>query len=128
MPPRLTIEQIETLLAASGVMTSWPVLIADATADRALYTIRCQLLRPAYQLEIRLIQTETELLYSYQLFTDRPILRWDNAPHFPALPNFPHHFHAEASGVEASALTGDPGQDLPRVLAYVQAFVTDSSF
>jgi hypothetical protein len=60
-------------------VTSWQVLIADEVAERALYKIRCQLLRPAYRLEIGLIHTEAELLYSYQLFTDRPILRWDNA-------------------------------------------------
>ena len=107
-------------------MTSWQVLIADEVAERALYKIRCQLLRPAYRLEIRLIHTEAELLYSYQLFTDRPISRWDNAPHFPTLSNFPHHFHAETSSVKESALVGDPLQDLPYVLADIQAFLTRS--
>ena len=126
MPPKLALEQIEALLTASALVTSWQVLIADEVAERALYKIRCQLLRPAYQLEIRFIQAEADLLYSYQLFTDRPILRWDNAPHFLALSNFPHHFHAETSGVKASALVGDPLRDLPRVLADVQAFLTES--
>ena len=78
------------------------------TRWRIGHKIRCQLLRPAYQLEIRLIQTEEEILYSYQLFTDRPLLRWDNAPHFPALQSFPHHFHEETDRVQESSLTGNP--------------------
>ena len=88
MRPELDIERIKAILTASAIVASWHVLIADEVADRALYKIRCRLLRPAYQLELRLIQTEEEIRYSYQLFTDRPLLRWDNAPHFPALQAF----------------------------------------
>ena len=88
-------EQIKGLLTTSPLITSWQVLIADEAARRAMYKVRCQLLRPAYRLEIRLIQTEADLLYSYQLFTDYPILRWDNAPHCPSLRCFPHHQHEE---------------------------------
>ena len=127
MRPNLDMAQLEALLQASPIMTSWQVLIADEAAERAVYKMRCQLLRPALQLEIRLIQTEAELLYSYQLFTDRPILRWDNAPHFLALQNFPHHFHEGTSAVQASSLTGDPVYDLPRILTDVQAFLTRSA-
>lgn len=127
MRPKLDIEQVKAILAASAIITSWQGLIEDEAADRALYKIRCQLLRPAYQLEVRLIQTEEEMIYSYQLFIDRPIIRWDNAPHFPALKSFPHHFHEETGGVKESSLTGDPLQDLPRILAKVKAFLTRSS-
>ena len=44
--------------------------------------------------------------YSYQLFgEERPILRWDNAPHHPELPeNFPHHFHNEQGAMFSSEL------------------------
>jgi len=124
VPPKLDIEQIKTLLTASPLITSWQVLIADEAARRAVYKIRCQLLRPAYQLEVRLIQTEEDLLYSYQLFTDQPILRWDNAPHFPDLQNFPHHLHEEDKDVAESLLTGDPRQDLPQVLDQVRVHLT----
>jgi hypothetical protein len=34
------------------------------------------------------------------------IQRWDNTPHFPDLPNFPHHVHAGAGPVVA------PGQPM----------------
>jgi hypothetical protein len=121
--PELDIEQIKAILAASALVTSWQVLIADEAAHRALYKIRCQLLRPAYRLEIRFIQTEEDILYSYQLFTDRPMLRWDSAPHFPSLRSFPHHFHGETGEVKESVLTGDPVQDLPHVLTQVRDFL-----
>jgi len=112
----LNIEQITAILATSALVTSWQILIADETAARAVYRIRCQLLRPAYRLEIRIIRTEKELLYSYQLFTDKPLIRWDNTPHFPALQRFPHHMHEEIQQVKESSLTGDPNQDLQYVL------------
>ena len=84
MPPDLDIQQVKAILTASDLIASWRVLIEDETAHRALYKIRCRVLRVAYDLELRFIQTESEIIYSYQLFTDRPIMRWDNAPHFPA--------------------------------------------
>ena len=124
MSPKLDIEQIKGLLTTSPLITSWQALIADEAARRAMYKVRCQLLRPAYRLEIRLIQTEADLLYSYQLFTDYPILRWDNAPHFPSLRCFPHHQHEENKDVVESSLTGDPLQDLAQVLNQVSARLT----
>ena len=123
MRSQLDIEQITALLTASALVTSWRILVADETANRAVYRIRCQLLRSSYRLEIRFIQTEKEILYSYQLFTDKPLIRWDNAPHFPALQSFPHHVHEETLEVKKSPLTGDPIQDLPYILNQVGLFL-----
>ena len=123
----LNIEQITAMLTDAELVTSWHILLADESGNRALYKFRCQLLRPAYRLEIRLIQLEEELLYSYQIFTDQPLIRWDNAPHFPTLPSFPHHFHAETGEVKASSLTGDPLQDLPHVLHAVHMFLRSTA-
>jgi hypothetical protein len=120
---QLDIEQITAILAASPLVTSWQVLIADETANHAVYRIRCQLLREAYRLEIRFIQTAEEMFYSYQLFTNKPIIRWDNAPHFPALQGFPHHVHEKTLEVKESSLTGDPIQDLPHILNQVGVFL-----
>jgi hypothetical protein len=122
--PQLDIEQIKATLIASELIASWRILVADETTERALYKIRCRLLRPAYQLEIRLIQTGEEIIYSYQLFHDQPLLRWDNAPHFPSITNFPHHWHDESGQVNASPLTGSPEQDLSQVLTEVRDFLT----
>ena len=127
MPPKLDIQQVKQILAASDLIASWQVLIEDETAQRALYKIRCRVIRVAYELEIRLIQTENEIIYSYQLFTDRPIIRWDNAPHFAALHGYPHHVHGETSEVDESTLIGDPILDLPYVLSRVRDLVTKPS-
>ena len=108
MPPKLDIQQVKQILAASDLIASWQVLIEDETAQRALYKIRCRVIR-------------------YQLFTDRPIIRSDNAPHFPALHGYPHHVHGESSEVDESTLTGDPILDLPYVLSRVRDLVTKPS-
>ncbi len=127
MPPELDIQQVKAILTASDLIASWQVLIEDETAHRALYKTRCRVLRAAYELELRFIQTESEIIYSYQLFTDRPIMRWDNAPHFPALQSFPHHSHDESGEIEESNLSGDPLQDIPNVLDQLRAFLTKPS-
>jgi hypothetical protein len=127
VPPRLDIQQVKAILNASDLIASWQVLIEDETADRGLYKIRCRVLRAAFELELRFIQTENETIYSYQLFTDRPIMRWDNAPHFPALQSFPHHTHDESGTIGESKLSGDPVQDLPDVLDELRDFLAKLS-
>ena len=127
MPPKLDIQRVKAILTASDLIASWQVLIEDETAHRALYKIRCHALRTAYELELRFIQTEDEIIYSYQLFTDRPIMRWDNAPHFPALQSFPHHIHDEIGAIDESKLSGDPVQDLPNVLNQLRAILAKPS-
>ena len=127
MSAQLDIEQIKAIRTDSDLVTSWHILLADETGDRALYKFRCQLLRPVYRLEIGLIQMAEEFLYAYQLFTDQPVIRWDNAPHFPTLPSFPHHWHAETGEVKESSLTGDPLRDLPDVLNVVHLFLLSTA-
>ncbi|RMF31418.1 MAG: hypothetical protein D6759_10125 [Chloroflexi bacterium] len=90
-----------------------------------LVKLRCSLPK-GYQLQIRLRLRDEGVEYSYQLFKDRPILRWDNAPHHPDLANFPHHFHDEADVKHPSALVGDPLEDLPAVLKEILEYVTTS--
>lgn len=127
MPPKLDIQQVKATLSTSDLIASWQVLIEDETAHRAFYKIRCCAIRTAYELELRFIQTENEIIYSYQLFTDRPIMRWDNAPHFPALQSFPHHTHDESGAIDESNLSGDPVQDLPKVLNHLRALLAKPS-
>ena len=63
--------------------------------------------------------------YAYQLFeTDKPLLRWDNAPHHPELvTNFPHHFHNAQEQILPSTLQGQPMLDLPLVLSEIEQFI-----
>ena len=45
---------------------------------------------------VQLVDDEIKVLtYSYHWATDENhlIKRWDNTPHFPDLPGFPHHIH-----------------------------------
>ncbi|SDE08432.1 hypothetical protein SAMN04487996_103300 [Dyadobacter soli] len=40
--------------------------------------------------------------FHWQSRSGELILRWDNAPHFQNLPNFPHHKHLPDQSVESS--------------------------
>ncbi len=62
--------------------------------------------------------------YAYALIlNNKRVMGWDNAPHHPELKNFPHHFHTAEGKVEASALTGDPGQDISWVIQAINAIM-----
>jgi len=63
--------------------------------------------------------------YSYQLLRqEKPLLRWDNAPHHPEVSdNFPHHFHDAEAAIKPSELVGDPLQDIPDVLKEIERSV-----
>jgi hypothetical protein len=76
-----------------------------------------------YKLELKLIVTETELIYAYQLFATKALIRWDNEPHFPTLASFPHHFHSATEEVTASPLTGNPEDDIKQVLREISIFL-----
>lgn len=40
--------------------------------------------------------------FHWQKGSGELVIRWDNAPHFPKLSNFPHHKHLSDSSVEES--------------------------
>ena len=87
-----------------------------------MYKIRCDLPK-GYFFQIRLRLRAGTIEYSYQLFTTRPVLRWDNAPHHPSLASFPHHFHDDTGIEYPSGLSGDPLADVPVVLTEVINYV-----
>jgi Family of unknown function (DUF6516) len=61
--------------------------------------------------------------YMYAYHCQRPddtfVFRYDNTPHFPALPTFPHHKHA---GRESNVVSASP-PDLQAVLAEIQGLM-----
>lgn len=77
--------------------------------------IRCRI-AGELQLQIWIHHGVSALDYAYQLFTTVPLLRWDNAPHYPVLATAPHHCHDEQNNVTNSPLTGEPIADLALVL------------
>lgn len=88
--------------------------------------IRCRLTKDL-QLQIWLHHELAFQDYAYQLFTNQPILRWDNAPHYPQISTAPHHFRAEDGAVHESPLTGNTIDDLRHVLQEVETWLSQST-
>jgi len=120
MIKRIESSEIVSYLKSLSFISSLSILSIDEILTRSVLRIRCNLLPSSHHLDIRLIQTENETIYSYQLYTDRPIVRWDNAPHFPEISTFPHHYHNSKGEVEASPLKGAPFEDLDHVLKNIK--------
>lgn len=85
--------------------------------------LRCRLAKP-FQLQIWLHHETTFQDYAYQLFTDRPLLRWDNAPHYPDRATPPHPFHNEQGEVLDSPLSGQLMTDLEVVLSAIETWLS----
>jgi hypothetical protein len=62
-------------------------------------------------------------VYQYQSSTEAFVFRYDNTPHFPALPTFPHHKH---DGIEVNVVATPP-PDLQAVLAEVRRCITGTT-
>jgi hypothetical protein len=114
------------ILRASPLITWYDIVTHDEAANRAFYKVRCTLLMKPYKLDIKVIITATGLLYAYQLYSTKALLRWDNEPHFPKLANFPHHFHTAEGEVTSSSLLGEPEEDIKRVLREISDFLATS--
>ena len=107
---------LESLLRTSSKVKSFHIIDSDPLdEENFLFKIRCELIS-GQTLQIRLRAVSGSIRYSYQEFSEIPLRRWDNAPHFPNLPNFPHHHHDSQGNILESTLTGDPTADLDRVL------------
>ncbi|MGZ8425937.1 MAG: toxin-antitoxin system TumE family protein [Candidatus Binatia bacterium] len=107
---------LESILRTSSKVKSFHIIDSDPLdEENFLFKIRCELIS-GQTLQIRLRAVSGSIRYSYQEFSEIPLRRWDNAPHFPNLPNFPHHHHDSQGNILESTLTGDPTADLDRVL------------
>lgn len=109
--------RLEATLRASPKVVSFQIIDNDPVDEgNFLLKIRCELVSGCI-LQIRLRAVAGHIRYSYQEFADRPLRRWDNAPHFSHLPTFPHHYHDSQRNVTESSLTGNPAMDLLHVLS-----------
>ena len=103
---------LEALLRTSSKVNAFHIIDNDPLDEgNFLFKIRCELVS-GQTLQIRLRGVSGSIRYSFQEFADKPLRRWDNAPHFSNLPNFPHHHHDSQGNVTESSLTGDPPADL----------------
>jgi hypothetical protein len=116
------VPDILRLLQAHPLVRSLRVVEHDETPfGKLVLKVRCRLVK-GYRFQLWLHHEPAFQNYAYQLFTDRPLLRWDNAPHHPYVSTEPHHFHGARGAVSESPLTGDPLVDLPVVLQEIEAF------
>jgi hypothetical protein len=98
----------------------------ETPAGKLELKIRCRLAKD-YHLQIWLHHEPTFEDYAYQLFADRHILRWDNAPHYPRISTAPHHFHDELGKVSESPLSGKPLKDLEKVLSEIEKWLSKAA-
>ena len=118
------VNDLLNLLHDCKIINNVRVLNHDETPSGKIeLKIRCSLIQ-AYQLQIWLHHEFDFQDYSYQLFTDHPILRWDNAPHYPFISSAPHHFHNEQNQVDESPLTGEVLKDLLYILDEIEKFLS----
>jgi len=122
MPHKFDIYKIITVLRKISIVSNVEILLIDEIEHRGFYKLRCTLVPSKFKLDIKYISTEKDILYSYQLYTDKAIARWDNEPHYPDFNNYPHHFHYKEK-IGASVLSGNPIQDVKKVCSFVKGII-----
>lgn len=121
------VEQLLTILHAHALVRNVRLTNYDETPSGKLEVkIRCRLTQNL-QLQIWLHHEIAFQDYAYQLFTNQPILRWDNAPHYPQISTAPNYFHDEDDTVHESPLTGNIIDDLHFVLQEVEKWIVRST-
>ena len=103
---QINIEEILQYLESKNIISQIIEINTDETANRGYYKIRCKLIPSYFMLQIKWIVTPENFIYSYQLFSDTHLLRWDNSPHFPDISTFPHHFHDITESIQPSIISG----------------------
>lgn len=89
--------------------------------EQFLFKIRAEL-AGQINFQVRIYYNHGHVDYAYQVFTDVPILRWDNKEEFEHLDSYPHHFHDEHGNVKGSPLKGDPIYDIGFVLEEITKY------
>lgn len=123
MPDNFNLNKFLSVIKKQALISNVIEVSADEISERGFYKVRCQLIPSFYKLELKIIKTKKEFFYSYQLFTDKPLLRWDNAPHYPGMGNFPHHFHNKDNQISPSELNGNTEKDIVKVLSGIEDFI-----
>lgn len=121
-------KEIIFLLNKSKIISRVEVKTFDEIKGKSIYKIRCNLVPSKYKFEIRFVCIENQILYSYQLFSKTPIVRWDNAPHYPKIKTYPHHFHTSDGNVIESELSGNAVENLDKVLSHVKTIILDHGY
>lgn len=104
------LDAIKTKILLSPVISSFSITTERAFSDRGYFRARLTLINGDF-LEVSeyfIFQAGTcvtkEYRYQWMDALQRQLIkRWDNAEHFPNLPNFPHHIH---NGSETNVISG----------------------
>lgn len=122
--PQHYLDAIHFALLTSPVVENYVMVRQRATPDDGYLRLRCELANgdflEAYEyftLSGAGVQTTG---YRHQWMNgERTMLRkrWDDKPHYPHLPNFPHHCH---DGDETNVIPGEP-LSIIAVLQRIQA-------
>lgn len=114
------LSEIVFLLDNSG-FCDHPQLLETSffSTDQFVFKIRTTIFS-SLTFQIRIFYNQGHCRYSYQVFDKNIACRWDNKQHFPELKTFPHHYHAPNGETIESPLTGDPVNDLKKVLVELE--------
>jgi len=119
------VDDLLKILQGSSLVRSVRIVNYDETpAGKLELKIRCRLIKD-YRLQIWLHEEPNFRDYAYQLFTNHPILRWDNAPHYPNISTAPHHLHDKEGRVCDSPLSGRSLSDLKKVLREIEKWLSE---
>lgn len=116
---------IKAVLQAHPLCDSvWVAETREFSARQFFFKLRVDL-PEEHKLQVRMYYNQGHLDYAYQVFTDHPLLRWDNKEEFHHLDTYPHHHHDLEGNVINSPLTGDPVNDLNIVLAEISKYLSE---
>lgn len=114
------IAEIVSILNESGFCDDIQILeTSQFSSKQYAFKIRT-IVFSLYFFQIRIYYNQGYCDYSYQIFGDEPICRWDNKEHFADIKTFPHHYHTIEGEVIDSNLRGLPGEDLKLLIEEIR--------
>ena len=102
------------------IITDFKVLKHETKRNLTKIKLKLELIDESilYVSEVRILNTNWfEYAYQWQKSDNSPIIRWDNAPYHPNIPNFPYHQHI---GSETNIHPSPEMMSFRRVLAIIQ--------
>lgn len=118
-------EDIHTLLLQNPLCLSVRLIESDSFApEKFFFKLRAEFIKGC-SFQVRIYVNRSHVDYSYQLFREGHLLRWDNKEEHRYLRSFPHHHHLPDNSVVESPLSGNPRQDLRMVLFIVERFLLE---
>lgn len=99
-------------------------IVETKTFSLEQYFIKIRVQLPKeHKLQVCVYHNWGHIDYAYQLFSNVPLLRWDNKEEFPHLNTYPHHHHDDLGNIIVSPLKGNPIKDIEIVLAEITKFM-----